>query len=58
MYFQSNVYDDSIQNSASTFEYMKKFIHCMYKNNLFINDGLIYDTNDGCRKQYRCVNTM
>ena len=37
---------------------MKKFIHCMYENNLFIKDGIIYDTKDGCIKQYRCANRI
>ena len=37
---------------------MKKFIHCMYENNLFIKDGIIYDTTYGCSKQYKCANAM
>ena len=37
---------------------MKKFIHCMYENNLFIKDGIIYDTTYGCSKQYTFENTM
>ena len=30
----------------------------MYENNVFINYGIIYDTKDGCIKQYRCANSM
>ena len=37
---------------------MKEFIHSMYKNKLLIKDGIIYDTTDGCIKQYRFANTI
>ena len=37
---------------------MNKFIHCMYENEFFIKDDIIYDTTDGCIKQYRCENEM
>ena len=30
----------------------------MYENNLFIKYGIIYNTENGCSKQYRCENTM
>ena len=58
MDFHSHFSDDSAQNAATTFEHMKRFIHWMHKNNLFIKDGIIYDTSDVCIKQYRCANTM
>ena len=45
----SDVFD---HNVANKFGYMKKFIHWMYYNDLFIKDGIIYDTTYGCRKQY------
>ena len=48
--------DDSAQNAATTFQHIKKFIHWMYENNLFINNGIIYDTTYGCSKQYICSN--
>ena len=37
---------------------MKKFIHWMYKNNLFIKYCIIYDSIYGCSKHYRCANSM
>ena len=46
MDFHSHFSDDSDQNAATTFENMKEFIHWMYENKLFINDGIIYDTKD------------
>ena len=58
MYFHLHFSDDSDQNEANTFEHMKNFIHWMYENNLLINYGIIYDTTDGCSKQYRCENEM
>ena len=30
----------------------------MYEENLFIKDGIMYDTTDGCSKQYRFENQM
>ena len=54
MDFHSHFSYDSAQNSATTFEHMKKFIHWMYEGNLFIKYGIIYDTTDGCIKQYIC----
>ena len=30
----------------------------MYENNLFINDGIIYDTTNGQSIQCRCVNAI
>ena len=56
MDFQSHFSDDSTQNSDTKFYHMKKIIHWMYENKLFINNGIIYDTTYGCRKQYMCVN--
>ena len=58
MDFHSYFSDKSAQNAATTFEYTKKFIHWMYENNLFINDGIIHDTTDICNKQYRRENEM
>ena len=43
MDFQSHFSDESAHNAATTFEHMVKFIHWMYENNVFINDGIIYD---------------
>ena len=37
---------------------MKNFIQWIYENNLFIKDGIIYDTTYACREQYRCENAM
>ena len=37
---------------------MKKLIHWIYDKNLFIKDGIIYDTTYGCSKQYMCANEM
>ena len=42
MYFHSHFSDDSDQNAATTYEHMKNFIHWMYEENLFINNGIIY----------------
>ena len=50
MDFHSQFSDDSAQNAATTCEHMKKFIHCVYENNLFIKDGLIYNTTYVCSK--------
>ena len=58
IYFHSHFLDNSVQNTATTFDHMEKFIHWIYENNLFIKDGIIYDTTDGCNKQYRCENSM
>ena len=58
MDFHSHFSYDSDQNPAPTFEHMKIFIHWMYENNLFVKDGIIYDTTDGCRNIYRCANSM
>ena len=58
MDLHSQFSDDSSQSVATTFEHMKKFIHWMYENNLFINDGIISGTTDGCSKQYICGNKM
>ena len=35
-----------------------EIIHRIYLNNFFIKDGILYDTTDGCSKQYRCANVM
>ena len=37
---------------------MKKFVHWMYENNFIIKNGIIYDTTDGCSRQFVCSNTM
>ena len=52
MDFHSNVSDVSAQSAATTFERIKKFIHWMYENSLFIKDGIIYDNTNGFSKQY------
>ena len=56
MDFHSHFLDDSANNTAKIFEHTIKFIQWMYENNLFIKDGIIYDTTYGCSKQYRCEN--
>ena len=58
MHFHSHFSDDSAQNAVTTFQNMKNFIHCMYKNNLFIKDNVIYDTIYGCINIYICANSM
>ena len=58
MDFYSHFSDFSAQNTATTFEYIKKFIHWIYANKFLINDGIIYDTTYGCSKQYRCINEI
>ena len=30
----------------------------MYDHKISIKDGIIYDTTDGCNKQYRCANAL
>ena len=37
---------------------MKIFIHWMYENNLFIKDGIIYDTAYGCSNKCRRENAI
>ena len=37
---------------------MKKLIHWMYDNNLFIKYGIMYDTIYVYSKQYRCAKAM
>ena len=37
---------------------MKKFIQWMCENNLFIKDGIIYDTTYGCIKRCTYANEM
>ena len=56
--FHPHYSDDSAHNSDTSFDHIKKFLHWMYDNKLFIKDGIIYDTTDGCSKQYRCENSM
>ena len=58
MDFHSHFSDDSAHNSATTCENMKKIIHWMYEENMFIKDGIVCDTTDGCSKQYRCENLL
>ena len=58
MHFHSHFSDDSVHNYATTFEHMNNSIHWMYEENLFIMDGIIYDTTYGCSKQYICTNSM
>ena len=58
MDFHSHFSDDSTHHDATAFDHMKKFIHCIYQNKLFIKYGIIYDTKDGCSKQYRSANEM
>ena len=50
--------DDSVQNAAAKCEHMKNFIHWMYDNNLFVKDGIIYDTTGGCSKKYKSENAF
>ena len=54
--FHPHFSDNSAHNKATTFERIKTFVHCMYDNNVFINNGIIYGTTDGCIKQYICGN--
>ena len=49
--FHSCFSDDYAQNAGTTFEHMKKFIHCMYNIKFTVRDGIIYDTKDECSKQ-------
>ena len=58
MNFHSHFSYDFSQNPATTFEHMKKFIHWMYKENVSIKYGIIYDTTDVYTKQYRCENAL
>ena len=58
MDFQSHFSDGYAHNGATTFEHMEAFINWMYENNLFIKYGIIYDTANGCSKQYICKNSM
>ena len=50
--------DDYSQNAATTFEYIKNFIHWMQENKLFIKNGIIYDTTDVCSTKYICADAM
>ena len=47
MDFHSNFSDDSAQNSATIFDNINKFSWWMDDNNLFLKDGIIYDTTYG-----------
>ena len=58
MDFHSHFSDDSDNNVATKFEHIKKFIHWMNENNLFIKYSIIYDTKYEFSKQYICANTM
>ena len=42
--FRLHLSDDYAQNAATKSEHMKKLIHWIYENNLFIKDCIIYDT--------------
>ena len=44
MDFHSHFSDGCAHNSATTFYHMKKSVQWMYENNLFIKDGIIYNT--------------
>ena len=50
IYFYSHFSDGYAQNKAYTFEHMEYYIHWMYKNILFIKEGIIYDIIGGCIK--------
>jgi hypothetical protein len=58
MDFHSHFSDLSKQNAATTFEHMKTSITHMLENNIIAPGYIIYDTTDGCTKQYRCANAM
>ena len=58
MDFHPHFSDDSAHNTATICEHMKTIIHWMYEEHLFIHDGIIYDTTDGCNKQYVCANEL
>ena len=58
MYFHSHFPDDAANNSGAIFDHMEKFIHWISNDILFIKDGKIYYTIDGCSKQYRCENSI
>ena len=58
MGFHSKVSDDSAQNAVTTFEHITICIHWMYENNLFIKEGIIYDTKGERTKKYRCENVL
>ena len=58
MDFHSHFSDNFAQNSATAFENMKVFIYWIYENNMFMEDGIIYDHTNGCSKQYRYKNPM
>ena len=58
MDFHSHFSDASKQNAATTFEHMKTSINHMLENHKIAPGYVIYDTTDGCSKQYRCANAM
>ena len=58
MNFHPHFSDESAQNTATTFQTTKNFIHQIYYNNFLIKDGIIYDTINGFSKQYRCANQI
>ena len=41
MGLHSHFSDNSSQNAATTFKYMKKSIHWVNENNLFIKDAIV-----------------
>ena len=58
MDFHSHFSDSSKQNAATTYEHMKTSITHMIENHQLAPGYTIYDTTDGCSKQYRCANAM
>ena len=56
--FRSHFSDNSAQNFATTFDNMKKLIHWMYDNNLFVNYSIIYAITYRFIKKYICANSM
>ena len=50
MDFHPQFSDESNQNTVTMCELIKKSIYCIYADNLVKNDGIIYDTIDGCIK--------
>ena len=58
MEFQSHFSDASAHNADTTFEHMKNSSTGCMRIFFFVKGGKLYDTTDGCGKQYICANVL
>ena len=58
MEFHSNFSDDSRQNTSTTHAYMVSIINELRNKNQLKQRCTIWESTDGCYKQYHCDTTL